>query len=131
MNNLAAPETGFRSHLRIIPVWGWVLAGIGFAIAEYFFNIVVPQQDDSFTKPQCLLFGTMLGTVLAAFWLLIGYINRDARRNRMSPGLWVTVSILIPNGLGILLYFVFRELQRRPCPRCASDSFAQNPSVSL
>ena len=132
MNTTTANQTSITSHIRIIPAWAWIVSSVGFGVAEYFFNVVVPQQDDSFTKLQCLLFGTMLGLFIVIFWLLIGYINRDAQRHGMSAGLWVTVSILVPNGLGILSYFVFRELQQqRPCRHCANGDAGQAAAATI
>jgi hypothetical protein len=51
--------------------------------------------------------------------LLIGYVNRDAKRRRgMSPILWTLAAILIPNGIGFLLYFILRQPLRSTCPQC-------------
>ena len=52
--------------------------------------------------------------------LLIGYINRDAKRRGMSPTLWTLVAIFIPNGLGGLLYFILRQPLQGTCPQCGT-----------
>jgi len=51
--------------------------------------------------------------------LLVGYINRDAKRRGMSPTLWTIVAVIIPNALGIILYFILRQPRSGACPQCA------------
>ena len=58
--------------------------------------------------------GLLVGAVVACYLLLIGYITRDARRRGMSPVLWTFVAILVPNALGIILYFILRHAD----PQC-------------
>jgi RNA polymerase subunit RPABC4/transcription elongation factor Spt4 len=53
--------------------------------------------------------------------LLIGYVNRDAKRRGMSPVLWTFVTILIPNGLGFILYFILRQPLHSACPQCSKS----------
>jgi hypothetical protein len=62
--------------------------------------------------------GFGLGAILAGYLLLVGYINRDAKRRGMSRTLWTIVALLIPNALGILLYFVLRQPLCSLCPQC-------------
>ena len=61
-----------------------------------------------------------LGAGLAGvcYLLLIGYINRDAKRRGMSPTLWTIMAIIIPNALGIILYFLLRQPRSSVCPQC-------------
>jgi len=60
------------------------------------------------------------GTVIGCYVLLIGYINRDAGRRGMSRLAWTLLAILIPNALGIVLYFVLRKPRIASCPQCSS-----------
>ena len=113
-------QTGLTSEIKIVPPWAWTLAAVGFFIAQFFFNVVVarhPNGPPAWSRP---LLGLLLGLVAGSFVLFIGYINRDAKRRGMSPTLWTFVSILIPNALGILLYFVLRQPLRRACPQCGN-----------
>jgi RNA polymerase subunit RPABC4/transcription elongation factor Spt4 len=113
-------QTGFDAQIRIIPVWAWTLAGIGFILAQCLTNIVLPHQHNgppAWARP---LLGILLGLVLGCYLLLIGYINRDAKRRGMSPLLWTVVAIIIPNALGIILYFILRQPLRSACPQCGN-----------
>ena len=55
-----------------------------------------------------------MGTLLGCYSVLIGYVNQDAGRRKMSRLLWTLVAIFVPNGLGILLYFVLAQTDHRP-----------------
>lgn len=130
-------QTGLAAEIKIVPSWAYALAALGFVCAQIFFNVVVARQP---TWARVGL-GGMLGVVLGCYLLFIGYISRDARRRGMSPVLWTLVALLIPNGLGILLYFILR--QRLPstfalagnsipaesgsCPRCGYRVSADCP----
>jgi Double zinc ribbon len=112
-------RTGLTSEIRIIPPWVWVLAGIAFVGTQLAFDIFFARQPNgppAWARP---LLGLILGVVSGCYLLLIGYINRDAKRRGMSPTLWTIVAIIIPNALGILLYFVLRHALRSACPQCA------------
>ncbi len=63
---------------------------------------------------------TLAGSVMGCYFLLLGYVGRDAKRRDMSPLLWTMVAILIPNALGLVLYFVLRQPRRVICPQCGS-----------
>jgi RNA polymerase subunit RPABC4/transcription elongation factor Spt4 len=111
-------RTGLTAEIRIVPPWAWVLAGIAFLAAQGFFNIALPRHlhaPPAWARP---LLGLLAGTAAACYLLFIGYINRDAKRRAMSPTLWTIVVILIPNALGLLLYFVLRQPLRGACPQC-------------
>ena len=113
-------QTSLSTEVRIVPAWAWVLAGIGFVSMQFVFNVVVARQPDAPPAWARPLLGLLVGIVLACLLLFIGYINRDAKRRGMSPVLWTIVAILIPNALGIILYFVLRQPLRSACPQCGN-----------
>jgi hypothetical protein len=67
-----------------------------------------------------LLLPLIPSTILALIVLMIGYVNRDARRRGMSRALWTTLVIVIPNALGFILYFLLRSPLRLSCPKCGA-----------
>jgi predicted amidophosphoribosyltransferase len=62
--------------------------------------------------------GVLAGTVLGCYAVLIGYINQDSGRRGMSRVLWTLMALFVPNGLGIVLYFVLRKPRTAHCPQC-------------
>ncbi len=110
-------QTGLTAGIKIVPLWAWVLAALGFASAQVFFNTLVTGPGAPPTWARVLL-GLLSGSILGGYLLLIGYVSRDARQRGMSAVLWTVVAILIPNGLGIILYFILRQPLQRTCPQC-------------
>jgi RNA polymerase subunit RPABC4/transcription elongation factor Spt4 len=111
-------QTGFAAEIRVVPVWAWALAGIVFVAAQVFFNVVGGRHaggPPAWARP---LLGLMAGIGGVCFLLLIGYINRDAKRRGMSPTLWTVMALIIPNALGIILYFLLRQPRSSLCPQC-------------
>jgi RNA polymerase subunit RPABC4/transcription elongation factor Spt4 len=107
-------------EVKIVPWWGWALAIIPFVAAQWYFNIAIvrhPHAPAAWVRP---LFGLLAGAVSAIYVLLIGYVIRDSKRRGMSPLLWSLVAILVPNLLGILLYFVLRQPLVCVCPQCGN-----------
>jgi RNA polymerase subunit RPABC4/transcription elongation factor Spt4 len=111
-------KVGFSAEVSIIPVWAWILAVVGFAAMQVVAQVV--RQPDAPTPLVRGLMGLLVGAVVACYLLLIGYITRDARRRGMSPVLWTFVAILVPNALGIILFFILRQPIRSACPQCGS-----------
>jgi RNA polymerase subunit RPABC4/transcription elongation factor Spt4 len=114
------PQTGLTAEIKIVPLWAWVLAGIAFVAAQVFFNVAVARHLHAPPAWGRALMGLGAGLVGGCYLLLIGYINRDAKRRGMSPVLWTIVAIFIPNALGIILYFILRQPRSSACPQCGN-----------
>jgi len=113
-------RTHFGNELRLIPVWSMVLAAIAFVCMQFVFNVIVAQDRHAPPVWGRVLMGFAAGIVLGAYFLLIGYINRDAGRRGMSRALWTTIAILVPNALGIILYFLLRQPMLARCLQCGA-----------
>jgi hypothetical protein len=111
-------RTALTAEIKVIPVWAWILAATAFVGTQLAFDIFVARQPNAPPAWARPLLGLIIGVVSGSYLLLIGYINRDAKRRGMSPTLWTIVAIIIPNALGILLYFVLRHSLRSGCPQC-------------
>jgi hypothetical protein len=117
---LAKEDTriGAKAEIRVIPTWAWVLAGVAFVGTQVAFDLFIGREPGAPPRWARPLLGLLVGLVVSCYLLLIGYINRDAKRRGMSPVLWTIVAIIIPNALGIILYFVLRQPLRMTCPQC-------------
>jgi hypothetical protein len=106
-----------RSELSIVPLWARVLAAVLFAGGLLAVGVLVVRGDvPVFFLAMALFFGSLF----AAITLLAGYVNQDARRRGMSPTLWTILALVIPNGIGFVVYFVARQPLQVPCPRCGA-----------
>jgi lipid-A-disaccharide synthase-like uncharacterized protein len=110
--------TRFSEELRQTPWWAVVLAAIAFLAAQFVFNVVIGREANAPPAWGRALLGLVAGVVFAGYFLLIGYVNRDAGRRGMSRLLWTVVALLVPNGLGIVLYFILRQPLVALCPQC-------------
>ena len=133
---LAKDETrraGVSAEIKVISTWAWVLAVLGFVGTQVAFDLLIgrePNAPPPWARP---LLGFLVGLVVGCYLLLIGYINRDSKRRGMSPMLWTIVAIIIPNALGMILYFVLRQALQTTCPRCGHvvhPAFAFCPQCS-
>ena len=108
-----------QSEFAIIPWVMYPLAAIGFICMVFLFVVVLPQHDPKAVHgPARVLVGIVVGCVLAAYLLLVGYVNQDAKRRAMGQLLWTLLVIFIPNGIGFLAYFLLRKPILEVCPKC-------------
>jgi hypothetical protein len=113
-------RTRFREEVELIPGWAMALAAISFTAIQLGFNVFLAHEKNAPPLWGRIAMGIAGGLVLGAYILLLGYINRDARRRGMSQWLWTAVSILVPNGFGIILYFILRQPLLTLCPQCST-----------
>jgi hypothetical protein len=109
----------FRDELRIIPGLAKALAFVAFVGMQIVFAALSRTPNKMPPFPAWLLLGLLAGAALAAWVLVIGYINADSGRRGMGRVLWTFLAILVPNCLGILLYFLLRKPYLRQCGGCA------------
>lgn len=70
-----------------------------------------------------LLIGTMIGLGLWTY--------RDAKSRGLEAGMWTAIVVLVPNFIGLLLYFlVGRKQQKIICPSCGTGTEHGKPHCS-
>jgi double zinc ribbon protein len=119
--------TRFSDELRIIPRTAWAIAVLAYAgLTTLLLQVAIPSDAKLSHWPfWCqLLFGAGIPLILFAHVVLIGYVNGDARRRGMRYVLWTFLTALIPNGIGIILYFVLREPLLVSCGQCGAPGRA-------
>jgi RNA polymerase subunit RPABC4/transcription elongation factor Spt4 len=121
MTNRNQTGAGFKDELRIVSLWVRVLAVLVLLAAPPLFVVFAGM--DRHAPPFALrvLLGVLVGSVGGCYVMLIGYINRDAGRRSMSRLLWTIIAVLVPNGLGIVIYFVLRKPRTATCSQCAAE----------
>ena len=126
-----------ESELKLIPLWSMILAAVLFLGMQYIFHVVMPHHGHENLPagqqiPQAgqhlrhdllpipLMMGYAWGTLWASYALLLGYVSRDAKRRGMSTGMWMVVCLLLPGGIGAVVYFLLRQPVLSRCPNCST-----------
>lgn len=130
--------TRFRDEFRIVPRWLivtiivlFVAAQAAFLIANLVFHVMSNPSGELFPFPNNALLSALSiagmvtagGIFLAAFLMLIGYVNRDAKRRGMNSTLWTLLVVVLSPGwmaLGFFIYFLMREPLPYNCPQCSA-----------
>ena len=113
-------DTSNDDGLSILPGWSIALAIVVFAAFQYLFHGVLPHHKQEML-PMRLLMGYSWGTAFASYVLLVGYVSRDVKRRKMSAGLWMLIVILMPGGIGAVVYFLLRQPILSRCPHCTTE----------
>ncbi len=107
---------------RLIPVWSIVAASLAFVLVEYYFWMVAPSQRH---HPASALgfriyFNLTWGILTALYFLMVGYVSKDAPRRGMSTRFWILICFVMPAGIGAVLYFLLRLPEVSCCPACGT-----------
>jgi hypothetical protein len=113
--------TRSKDEIRIFAPWAYYVFTAVFVIIAVLFVTVVGLDPKAPRLPIRCLLGLLCGALLGCYAVLIGYINQDAGRRSMSRLLWTLIAIFVPNGLGIVLYFVLRKPRIAHCPQCDAE----------
>ncbi len=113
-------EVADEDQLSLIPAWSVVLAVLVFVGFQYMFQFVMPHHRHEM-MPMRILMGYSWGTMLATYVLLIGYVSRDVKRRNMPAGLWMLAVIIMPGGIGAVVYFLLRQPLLSRCPHCGTE----------
>jgi len=116
-NDRQAPE---EDELSLIPGWSIALAVVGFLAAQYLFHYVMPHHKPEML-PMRLMMSYSCGTLLASYVLMVGYVSRDVRRRGMPAALWMLIVIIMPGGVGAVVYFLLRQPRLTRCPHCSTE----------
>jgi RNA polymerase subunit RPABC4/transcription elongation factor Spt4 len=113
----------FRQELKVIPGTArFIAVFVYIALATACALFVAFSHDQGLANtPQVgkLLMIVGVGIVPAIWVLLIGYVHADAKRRGMRYVMWTLLAILIPDAIGIIIYFILRDPLMKPCPGCS------------
>jgi len=106
---------------RLIPYWSMVLAALSFMLVEYYFWIVLPNQHGHLPPIGLRIYLNISWGLLAAlYFLMVGYVSKDAPRRAMSARFWMLLCFVMPGGMGAVLYFLLRHPLTSRCPACST-----------
>ncbi|HEV2389052.1 MAG TPA: zinc ribbon domain-containing protein [Candidatus Acidoferrales bacterium] len=111
----------FVEEVRLIrwPAW---LVGVLLAIGIILVIVCVkPTPPEQPLGPVAkTLLSILTGAVMICFALVVGYVYADAKRRGMRYVMWTWLAALVPNAIGIILYFVLRDPLLVSCSSCGS-----------
>jgi len=114
-------STRSKDEIRVLAPWAYYLFTFVFLTISVLFVTVVGMDPKAPRLPIRCLLGLLCGALLGCYAVLIGYINQDAGRRNMSRLWWTLLAIFVPNGLGIVLYFILRKPRTTHCPQCNAE----------
>jgi hypothetical protein len=115
-------EFGDGDSLKMIPLWSIGLAIGVFVLSMWWFNHGgVPVHRRPGSLPMHLIMGYTTGAALASYALLVGYVSRDVKRRHMSAPLWMLIVVVMPGGIGAVVYFLLRQPIMIRCPNCTTE----------
>ena len=128
LNQLKSRETAMnqtqqtlQSELQLIPRWSVAAAVLAFVGVLYVFLRVVPTHSHHHLPFGLHLYFSLSWAALSALYMLmVGYITRDTERRGMRARLWIIVCLVLPGGIGAVLYFLLRQPLISLCPACST-----------
>jgi hypothetical protein len=104
---------------RLIPGWSIAVAAAAFVLVEYYFWLVLPEQQHHVPPLGLRIYmNVSFGLLTALYVLMIGYVSEDAPRRAMSSRFWMVICFVMPGGIGAVLYFLLRQPLISSCPAC-------------
>jgi hypothetical protein len=114
---------GFAGELSLIPLWSVGASVLAFTFMEYVMWVWLArhrQHPPNLSLGFRIYINVSIGALAALYMLMIGYISRDAPRRGMSTGMWMAICVVIPSGIGAVLYFLLRVPVMALCPACGA-----------
>jgi hypothetical protein len=110
-----------NEDVRLIPVWSIVVAAVSFVLVEYYVWLVLPGQQHHVPPIGFrIYFNISFGLLVSVYFLMVGYVSRDAPRRAMSSRFWILICFVMPGGIGAVLYFLLRQPEVSRCPACST-----------
>jgi hypothetical protein len=131
-------KSRFRDELHLIPRWLvvtvivlFIAAQVGFFIANISEHAlssppgqIIPYPNDPALSIVAIAAMIVVMSIpLSAYFFLVGYINRDAKRRGMNSTLWTLLVLVLSPAwlfLGFFIYFLMREPLPYNCPQCGT-----------
>jgi hypothetical protein len=113
----------FREELQVIPKFARGLAATLYFVGAGFLALLMRYGNDDPGIRTFPVAGKIAVPILAPLFIficisLIGYVYGDAKRRGMRYVMWTWLAALVPDAIGVILYFILRDPLPSPCPRC-------------
>jgi len=116
--------SNFRERIAIIPPTAKVLAGllgVGMLVLIAFVAQLPPSHNEQPLPPAAkVLLPILCGVLIYAWVMLVGFVYGDAKQRGMRYVMWTWLAVLLPDAIGIILYFILRDALPVTCPTCST-----------
>ncbi len=113
-------QVGGGGYAQHDPDWSVVLAIIVFGAVQYLFHGVLPHHRAELL-PMRLLMGIHGGRRSPAMSFWLGMLAGCATAQDARAGLWMLIVVVMPGGIGAVVYFLLRQPMVTPCPHCSTE----------
>jgi hypothetical protein len=96
------------------------LSIVAFALVEYYFWFILPEGRHKMPLGLRIYFDLSWGLLVSLYFLMVGYVSKDAPRGAMSSRFWIAICFVLPGGIGAMLYFLLRAPVVSRCPACST-----------
>lgn len=113
-----------KDHSKIFRAIFWIVTVLALmAISGIFSSIFITGLYESMPRDDQMVFRIIIVVVSVVVVVagIIGYlIYRDAKRQGMNAWMWLLIAIYAPNGIGIMIYLIFRfsKKEKKKCRQC-------------
>jgi len=111
----------FTTEVRVVPRAAWIVAALAYvclSVPSFIFIAPTDRVIGTWPRWQQAVVVYVGFVLVAALVALIGYVYGDAKRRQMRYIMWTLLAFCIPNGIGIILYFILRDPLPAQCPGC-------------
>jgi hypothetical protein len=115
----------FRDEVKLVPRPAFAIA-VCVWLAFFLLMMLLPFRADPELRHWPLAgkvaMSALPGLSLFALVLVVGYVYADAKRRGMRYVMWTWLAALIPNAIGVILYFVLRDPLLVNCTHCGAQA---------
>lgn len=105
----------------LVPIWSMMAAAAAFVLVEYYFWLVFPLTQHHIPPLGLRIYLNISWGLLAAiYFLMVGFVSKDAPRRSMSARFWMLLCFVMPGGIGAVLYFLLRTPLVSTCQACGT-----------
>ncbi len=106
-------------RVSVVPTTAYVVAAM---VTMFFCGIGAALVAADKIPPPMVLFIFLGAILMGGYTILIGYVYGDAKRRGMRYVMWTLLAALIPDCIGVILYFILREPMMVYCSHCGHRS---------
>jgi hypothetical protein len=119
----------WNERIAIIPRTAKILAAlltIGMFVLTLCLTHLPPKPGEAVLPTAAkVILPILCGALVFVYVMLVGFVYGDAKQRGMRYVMWTLLAVLIPDAIGIILYFILRDKLPTTCPHCSAKVLAK------